>query len=177
MWSAVKKRDGRTSGRRPIFWLPINEGKTLRYCFTTWIARCFKHFQMNNSRKSLIVFSAFVLTYFGEIAINIACGPEPASYDYYVSYFHNNTPGYAYVPFSFTGLRFLYDENEPESESLINSREWARYLGKQVTAADVGAIMYRTDAATDSLIAGYLTGSPLSLPDSLQHNTYLLAMV
>ncbi|WP_353185690.1 hypothetical protein [Parapedobacter lycopersici] len=132
---------------------------------------------MNNSRKSLIVFSAFALTYFGEIAINIACGPEPDPYDYYVSYFHNNTPGDAYVPFSFTGLRFLYDENEPESESLINSREWARYLGKQVTAADVGAIMYRTDAATDSLIAGYLTGSPLSLPDSLQHNTYLLAMV
>ncbi|PPK99680.1 hypothetical protein [Parapedobacter indicus] len=128
---------------------------------------------MNSFKRLCIVFSAFSLSYFGEIAINIACGPEPDPYDYYVSFFHNNVPGNGYVPFSFTNMTFLYEETEPESEALINSREWADYLGKGVQAVDVEHLMYHTDIATDSVILRYLTGKDTVLPDSLAANTYL----
>ena len=131
---------------------------------------------MNNFKRSCIVFSAFGLTYFGEIAINIACGPEPDPYDYYVSYFHNNVPGDGYLPFSFTNMSFLYEESEPESESLINSREWADYLGGGVHAIDVERVMYHTDDATASVVMRYLTSRDEPLPDSLSENTYLKAL-
>lgn len=134
-------------------------------------------FQMNSFKRSSIAFSAFFAAYFGEIAINIACGGHPDPYDYYVSYFHNNVPGDEYLPFSFTDMSFLYDENEPESESLINSREWADHLGKRVSAHDVERVMYRTDAATDSVILNYLTGATRVLPDSLAENTYLRGLM
>lgn len=128
---------------------------------------------MNSFKRLCIVFSVFLLSYFGEIAINVSCGPEPDPYDYYVSFFHNNVPDEGYVPFSFTNMRFLYDEAEPESEVRINSREWADYLGKGVRAVDVGQLMYHTDSATDSVILRYLTGGEVALPDSLAANTYL----
>ena len=131
---------------------------------------------MSSFRKLSIVFNAFLLAYFGEIAINIACGPEPDPYDYYVSYFHNNVPGDAYIPFSFTGLQFLYSDTEPESEAAINSRTWAQYLGKDVQAQDVERLMYHTNSATDSIIIGHLTAGPVALPDSLAKNTYLSAL-
>ncbi len=128
---------------------------------------------MSSFKRLCIVFSIFLLSYFGEIALNIACGPEPDPYDYYVSFFHNNVPGEDYVPFSFTNMSFLYREAEPESEALVNSREWAGYLGKGVQAADVERLMYHTDAATDSLLLRHLTGKDVALPDSLATNTYL----
>lgn len=131
---------------------------------------------MNSFRRLSIAFSAFTAVYFAEIAINIACGPEPDPYDYYVSFFHNDTPSDAYIPFSFTGLRFLYDETEPESEALINSREWADYFEKAVDAADVAAVMYHTDPATDTIINRYLGDNTFPLPDSLSRNTYLRAL-
>ncbi len=131
---------------------------------------------MSSFRKLSIVSSVFIAVYLGEIAINIACGPEPDPYDYYVSYFHNNISGDGYVPFSFTNMSFLYEENEPESEALINSREWADYLGKGVRSHDVMQVMYRTDGATDSLIARHLADTEASLPDSLSENTYLKAL-
>lgn len=132
---------------------------------------------MNSFKRSCIVFSAFVAAYFGEIAINIACGPAPDPYDYYVSYFHNNVPGDGYVPFSFTNMSFLYEESEPESEPLINSREWAAYLGKRVGVYDVERVMYGTDSATDSVILRYLAGEKVPLPDSLAENTYLKGLM
>lgn len=131
---------------------------------------------MNSFRKSSIVFSAFLLAYFGEIAINIACGPEPDPYDYYVSYFHNNTAGEGYTPFSLNHLQVLYSETEPESEADINSADWADYLGGGVEPADVKAVMYLTDAATDTVIAAYLNRDIKELPDSLSGNTYLKAL-
>src|SRR5690606_28871543 len=157
-------------------WLPINERKTLHYCFITWIIKCLLYLRMNNFKKSCIVFSAFVVAYFAEIAINIACGPEPDPYDYYVSYFHNNVSGDGYVPFSFTNLSFLYSETEPESEAQINSRTWADYLGGDVQALDVERLMYHTDDATDSVVLRYLTDGDTALPDSLSENTYLDAL-
>lgn len=132
---------------------------------------------MNNFKRLCVVFSAFVAAYLGEIAINIACGPEPDPYDYYVSYFHNNVPGDDYVPFSFTNMSFLYQESEPESESLINSREWADYLGRRVREHDVERMMYHTDSATDSVMLHYLAGNEVALPDSLIANTYLKELV
>ncbi len=131
---------------------------------------------MKRYRKLFIAFSVFTGAYFAELAINVACGPEPDPYDYYISYFHNNTAGDGYAPFAFTELTFLYDENEPESEARINSREWAAYLGKGVSPEDVYEIMYRTDAATDSLIKRFLDKDLSSLPDSLSRNTYLVAL-
>ena len=131
---------------------------------------------MSKFNKSCIVFSAFVAAYFAEIAINIACGPQPDPYDYYVSYFHNNVPADGYVPFSFTGLSFLYSETEPESEARINSRTWADYLSEGVLAIDVERLMYHTDDATDSVVLRYLTGRNEPLPDSLLENTYLGAL-
>ena len=131
---------------------------------------------MNNFKKSCIVFSAFAVAYFAEIAINIACGPEPDPYDYYVSYFHNNVSGDDYVPFSFTDLRFLYSDTEPESEAQVNSRTWAEYLGDDVKALDVERLMYHTDDATDSVVIHYLTDGDVALPDSLSENTYLSAL-
>ncbi|SFB91633.1 hypothetical protein SAMN05421747_10283 [Parapedobacter composti] len=131
---------------------------------------------MHRFRKLSIAFSAFAGAFFGEIALNIACGPEPDPYDYYVSYFHNNVAGDGYAPFSFTDLRFLYDEEEPGSESRINSAEWAEYLGEAVRPADVHAAMYRTDAATDSAIRAFLETQAAPLPDSLSENTYLQAL-
>lgn len=132
---------------------------------------------MNKFNKSYIVFSTFVATYFAEMAINIACGPEPDPYDYYVSFFHNNTVGDGYTPFSFTNLRFLYDETEPQRESAINCEEWAAYLGRRVKPADVAAVMYHTDTATDTAIAAYISRDLLELPDSLAANTYLQALL
>ncbi|SEM33020.1 hypothetical protein SAMN05216436_103225 [bacterium A37T11] len=131
---------------------------------------------MNSLKKLSIVFSTFILAYFCEIALNVACGPEPDPYDYYVSYFQNNTAGNGYEPFSFTELSFLYDEEEPQSESKINSEEWAQYLGKKVTPSDVYAVMYATDSATDGFIDDYLTQKKPALPDSLLGNTYLKSL-
>lgn len=131
---------------------------------------------MNRYKKLSIVFSAFAVFFFSEIAINIACGPEPDPYDYYVSYFHNNVAGDGYVPFSFTAMRFLYDEEEPESEPRINSAEWADYLGKGVLASDVYAVMYGSDRATDTVIRDYFERKDAGLPDSLKDNTYLRAL-
>ncbi|WP_257670699.1 hypothetical protein [Parapedobacter tibetensis] len=127
-------------------------------------------------RRLLLAFSLFLLAYFAELAINIACGPEPDPYDYYVSYFHDNTAGEGYVPFTFTELRFLYDDEEPESEAQINCREWADYLAKGVAPEDVYQVMYRTDSATDTVIKGFLNREISTLPDSLSANTYLQAL-
>lgn len=127
-------------------------------------------------RKLSIVFSLALLLFFGEIAINIACGPEPDPYDYYVSYFHNNIQGDEYEAFSFTDMSFLYSENEPEDEAMINSKEWADYLGKEVKAMDVFRLMYKSDTATDSLLVGLNKKKLKNLPDSLQQNTFIHAL-
>ena len=131
---------------------------------------------MNNYKKLSIAFSFFILLFYGEIAINIACGPEPDPYDYYVSYFHNDIQGDTYAAFSFTDLSFLYSEDEPQKESQINCDEWAQYLGGDVKATDVFSVMYRADNKTDSLISAWRTKKSITLPDTLKDNTFLQAI-
>lgn len=130
-----------------------------------------------NFRKLLIYCASCILIFFAGIAINIACRPEADPYDYYISFFHNNLPEKdEYAQFSFTGLTFLYYEEEPESEAQINSREWANYLGGKVKAADVEQAMYHLEGHEDTTLQlGYLAGKS-ALPLQLKSNTFLLAL-
>ena len=130
-----------------------------------------------NFRKLLIYFVSCIALFFVGIAINIACGPEADPYDYYISFFHNDLAEKdEYAQFSFTGLTFLYDEQEPESEAKINSAEWARYLGGPVKATDVEQAMYGLEGHQDTLLElGYLAGRS-ALPVQLKSNTFLAAL-
>ncbi|MEH6304852.1 hypothetical protein RYH73_04305 [Olivibacter sp. CPCC 100613] len=132
---------------------------------------------MSNCKKLLIVFSFSIFLFFGEIAINIACGPEPDPYDYYISYFHNDIQGNAYAAFSFTDLSFLYSEDEPQTESQINAREWTDYLAKGVQASDVRSLMYQASEATDSLVLNWKHRKIDAAPDSLKRNTFFAALL
>ncbi|MCZ4224979.1 hypothetical protein [Pedobacter rhodius] len=129
---------------------------------------------MTTFKKLSIIFSAFSLAYFGEIAVNLACGGEVDPYDYYVSYFHNNTPGDEYTSFAFTEMAYLYSEDNVENEADINSREWAKYL--DVKEEDVYKVMYKTDSATGVKLSEYTGKSISELPDSLHQNAFLLAL-
>ncbi|MFC4213259.1 hypothetical protein ACFOWA_18845 [Pedobacter lithocola] len=129
---------------------------------------------MTTFKKLSIIFSAFVFAYFAEIAVNLACGGEVDPYDYYVSYFHNNTQGDEYTSFAFTEMAYLYSEDNVANEAEINSREWAKYL--DVNEKDVYKVMYHVDSATSVKLASYNGKSINELPDSLHNNSYLLAL-
>lgn len=116
-----------------------------------------------------------MLTFFGEIAVNIACGPEADPYDYYVSYFHNNIQGDTYKPFSYNANVYLYDDNEVEDETQINSNEWAKYTGASVE--DVYRIMYRMDSLTEIHLQQFADKAQRKLPDSLYKNTFIKALL
>ncbi|TCC94293.1 hypothetical protein EZ428_05825 [Pedobacter frigiditerrae] len=125
-----------------------------------------------NWKKSLIFCVSFFAVFFGEVAVNIACGPEQDPYDYYVSYFHNNVQGNEYSPFAFNEMVYLYNENEVESEAEINSTEWAKYLN--VKKEDVFKVMYAADSATSVKLSSFQ--SITSLPDSLKQNSFLQSL-
>ncbi|MGN7203729.1 hypothetical protein ACTHQF_05585 [Pedobacter sp. SAFR-022] len=125
---------------------------------------------MKTIKKSLLIFSVFLFTFFAEIAVDIACGGEVDPYDYYVSYFHNNVQGDEYLPFAYNQMAYLNSEQDVESESEINSREWGHYL--HVAATDVYQIMYQADSVTSSRLATY-NGNIAALPDSLQKNSFV----
>lgn len=133
---------------------------------------------MKTWKKLLICSISLIICFFAEMAINIACGPEIDPYDYYVSFFHNNIQrSQEYKSFYFTGQKFLYDDAEQVSESDINSKEWAAYLGSGVKPADVEKVMYRLTGKADTVLyTGYLS-SGAKLPDSLKNNTFLSALV
>lgn len=125
-----------------------------------------------NWKKSLIFCVSFLAVFFGEIAVNIACGPEQDPYDYYVSYFHNNVQGDEYSPFAFSEMVYLYNEEEVESEAEINSNEWAKYL--RVKKEDVLKAMYGIDSATNVKLSNAQFIE--TLPDSLKQNSFLLSL-
>src|SRR5690606_14571959 len=117
-----------------------------------------------------LCFSVFLFTFFGEIAVDIACGPEVDPYDYYVSYFHNNVQGDEYTPFAYNQMTYLNSEEDVASEPAINSSEWAKYL--HVKADDVYKIMYAADSTVSSIMTNY-NGKMKTLPDSLRANSFL----
>ncbi|WP_316786393.1 hypothetical protein [Pedobacter frigiditerrae] len=127
-----------------------------------------------NWKKSLIFCVSFFAVFFGELAVNIACGPEQDPYDYYVSYFHNNVQGDQYKPFAFNGLLFLNSEDDVWAEENVNSAEWAKYLG--VKLKDVRKIMYELDSASDVRLKKASFKWTSTLPDSLKKNNFLAAL-
>lgn len=127
-----------------------------------------------NWKRSAICCVSFIAVFFGEIAVNIACGPEQDPYDYYVSYFHNNVQGDEYVPFAFNSMVALFSEEEVASEAEINSAEWAAYL--KVKKEDVLKAMYQVDSAASAKLASFESHTIDELPDSLANNTFLDAL-
>lgn len=128
---------------------------------------------MKTFKKLSLIFSVFLITFFGEIAVNLACGGEIDPYDYYISYFHNNIEGDEYSPFAYNQMVYLNSETDIESEPDINSREWAKYLN--VKKEDVLKVMYKTDSATDVKLVNF-DGNLSQLPDSLQQNSFIQAL-
>ncbi|MBB6237133.1 hypothetical protein HDC90_001751 [Pedobacter sp. AK013] len=128
---------------------------------------------MTTFKKLSLIFSVFLITFFGEIAVNLACGGEIDPYDYYVSYFHNNIEGDEYSPFAYNQMAYLNSETDIESEPDINSNEWAKYLN--VKKEDVLKVMYKTDSATDVKLVNF-DGNISQLPDSLQQNSFIQAL-
>ena len=127
-----------------------------------------------NWKKSLIFCISFTAVFFGEIAVNIACGPEQDPYDYYVSFFHNNVQGNEYEAFAYNEMVYLFKDEEFESEAKINSAEWADFLN--VKKEDVYKTMYDVDSLTNITLTNLTTISFESLPDSLKQNTFIQAL-
>jgi hypothetical protein len=128
-----------------------------------------------NWKKSIIFCASFLIAFFVEMAVNIACGPEQDPYDYYVSYFHNNVQGDGYSPFAFNEMVYLYETDEPASEPEINSLEWAKYL--QVKKDDVFKVMYDADSTFESKLVNFSKKSLDSLPAALRQNSFLLGLI
>lgn len=128
---------------------------------------------MKTFKKLSLIFSIFLITFFGEIAVNLACGGEIDPYDYYISYFHNNIEGDEYTPFAYNEMVYLNSETDIESEPDINSREWAKYLN--VKKEDVLKVMYKTDSATNVKLINF-DGNLSPLPDSLKQNSFMQAL-
>jgi hypothetical protein len=103
----------------------------------------------------------------------IGCGPEVDPYDYYTSFFHQNLPDAAgYESFYYTGINFLYNENEPGDVTDILADEWATYCGHHVTKSD--AYKFVNKFNRDDLKNLYLhleKQFPLSIQDSVLHNS------
>ncbi|RFZ92795.1 hypothetical protein D0C36_15475 [Mucilaginibacter conchicola] len=129
---------------------------------------------MKTWTRSLIYLISFSVCFFGEVVINLACGPEPDPYDYYVSFFHNDlSQSNGFRPFTFTNYSFLYSDEEPVNEQDINAAEWAAYLGHNTTTAHVKQAMYKLNGKTDTLLNNGFLISGSRLPDSLRGNSFL----
>jgi len=128
---------------------------------------------MKTFKKLSLISSVFLITFFGEIAVNLACGGEIDPYDYYITYFHNNIEGDEYAPFAYNEMVYLSRDEDVESEPDINSREWAKYLS--VKKEDVLKVMYKTDSATSVTLSNF-DGNLAQLPDSLQKNSFVQAL-
>ncbi|MGI4805558.1 MAG: hypothetical protein ACRYFL_12355 [Janthinobacterium lividum] len=132
---------------------------------------------MKNWKKLLICCVSFVVAFFANVAIDLACGGEIDPYDYYISFFHNNLQGEkAYNSFYFTDYQYLFNDKEPESEAAVNAVEWANYLGNSINPNDVKKAMYGLDSTSNAAVLHQFLGDKNSMPDSLKHNTFLNAL-
>jgi len=121
---------------------------------------------------------SFTGVFFIGTAIDLACGPEPDPYDYYVTFFHNNLQkSDGYRPFYFSGYTFMngytYDvENDNKAEEAdINVKEWMAYLGPTVTYKDVSRIFYESDKKRDSL--NFWNYPKQQFADSIKNNSFI----
>ncbi|KRT16682.1 hypothetical protein ASU31_07655 [Pedobacter ginsenosidimutans] len=122
-------------------------------------------------KKLSLIFSVFLIAFFGEIAINLACGPEADPYDYYPTYFLNNVQGDEYASFAYNQMVYLYNDRDFETEEDVNGQEWGKYLG--VKKDDVIDAMYDVDSATSVLLKTFSKQTFKKFPDSLRKNHFL----
>ena len=134
-----------------------------------------------SARKKFGIFCATCLCCFLlDIAIDLACGPEPDPYDYYISFFHNNLQkDSSYQRFYFNGYTFLNgniyeaERDNKIAEGDINVKEWLAYCEGRVTYKDIAHVLYELDGKTDSLyFRGYQKGKT-RMPDSLKKNAFI----
>lgn len=140
---------------------------------------------MSAGKKLVIFFASIFCCFLMGIAIDLACGPQPDPYDYYISFFHNNLQrDSSYQRFYFNGYTFLNgDIYEAErdnkiAEGDINIKEWRTYCGGKVTYKDIAQVLYELDKKTDSLYFRNYQKGKTKMPDSLKNNSffkYLLA--
>jgi len=115
--------------------------------------------------------------------MDMACGPEPDPYDYYIRFFHNDLQkDKGYFPFYFTGYTALngytyeLEQNNKAYEQNLNAAEWSRYFHGAAKQKDVYYVLYLLDEGTDSI---YFRGAPKalkSLPGDLRSNSFIQAL-
>ncbi|RKO73659.1 hypothetical protein D7322_03130 [Sphingobacterium puteale] len=132
---------------------------------------------MPSYRKLFVLSSTTIAFFFGEIATNIACGPEVDPYDNQTTYYLPNLEDNGFSAFQYIPYQFLYTEEAPAKESLVNSEAWAKHLGPRVNANDIEQLMYRSDSATADLASNQKRSSWNNLPDSVKGNTFLQALI
>ncbi|MDQ8052961.1 MAG: hypothetical protein REI78_08030 [Pedobacter sp.] len=115
-----------------------------------------------------------MVVYFGQIVLNVACGPEQDPYDTFVSYFHNDLAGDRYANFLFNDWMFLYNDEEIADEAEINSKEWSEYL--KVAPNDVRKVMYEADSLTELKLANLQKFRLKDFSKEWQQNTFLSAL-
>jgi len=131
---------------------------------------------MKTLKRLLLYFISIGGLCITSVAIIEACSGEPDPYDYYTSFFHSDVQGKKdYGAFYFTDYQFTYGVQEPASEAAINSAEWAKYLGGNVTAADVEHVMYRLDTAGKESVRHFSDPNPM-LAESLARNSFLISL-
>ena len=134
-----------------------------------------------SARKKLVIFFVSGLCCFLlGIAIDLACGPQPDPYDYYISFFHNNLQkDSSYQRFYFNGYTFLNgniyeaERDNKIAEGDINVKEWLAYCGGGVTYKDIAHVLYELDKPTDSLYFRSYQKGKTRMPDSLKKNSFI----
>ena len=126
---------------------------------------------------------SFTTIFFLGMAIDLACGPEPDPYDYYIRFFHNDLQkDKGYFPFYFNGYTELngytyeLEENNKAYEQNLNAAEWSKYFRGTANQKDVYYVLYLLDEGTDST---YFRGAPKtlkSLPGDLRSNSFVQAL-
>ncbi len=128
-----------------------------------------------NWKKSIIFCISFLIIFFGEIVVNVACGGEIDPYDYYISYFHNDVQGHDYEQFNYTDWQYLYHDEEKVNEYELNSAEWANYL--KVNKADVHQVMYESDSATNAQLANLSKENLIAFSENVKSNSFVKGLL
>lgn len=106
-----------------------------------------------------------------------ACGGGDDPYDYYYSFFHNNTAGSpAYMPFYFvTGYKYYEDwgnNNARDANDDANIKEWRSFAANRFTVNDAADFIYKYGYNQLSNLYYHIEqGKALQLPDSVRRNS------
>lgn len=105
-----------------------------------------------------------------------ACGGGEDPYDYYTSFFHNNTAGSAaYMPFYFVSGYQYYNDwnwdaiNAPDED--LNLKEWQTFGNNKFRLKDAQEFVYKySHEQLSNLYYHIEKGKALQIPDSVQKN-------